>query len=93
MPKSRKKERPPKHVFALPGLEQSKTAVLNSLTSKSGQRSYDRAITDFRGLVLLGAAPRIHSHGRLAIPNPSRTEAVCADHDQPAPGCRPARRV
>ncbi len=47
MSKSRTKKRPPKHVLALPDLEQSKTAVLNSLTSKSGQRSYDRAITDF----------------------------------------------
>ena len=42
-----KKKRPPKRVLALPDLEQSKTAVLNTLTSKSGQRSYDRAITDF----------------------------------------------
>lgn len=33
--------------LALPDLEQSKAAVLNSLTSKSGQRTYDRAITDF----------------------------------------------
>ncbi|MBI1897411.1 MAG: hypothetical protein HYZ57_01290 [Acidobacteria bacterium] len=47
MPKSRKKKRPPKRVLALPGLEQSKPAVLNSLTSKSGKRTYDRAITDF----------------------------------------------
>ena len=47
MPKSRKKKRSPKRVLALPDLEQSKTAVLNSLTSKSGQRSYDHAITDF----------------------------------------------
>lgn len=47
MPKARKKKRPPKRVLALPDLEQSKTAVLNSLTSKSGQRSYDHAITDF----------------------------------------------
>jgi integrase len=47
MPKSRKKRRSPKRVLALPGLEQSKTAVLNSLTSKSGQRSYDHAIADF----------------------------------------------
>ncbi len=47
MPKSRKKRRSPKRVLALPDLEQSKTAVLNSLTSKSGQRSYDHAITDF----------------------------------------------
>jgi integrase len=47
MSKSRKKKRPPKRVLALPDLEQSKAAVLNTLTSKSGQRSYDRAITDF----------------------------------------------
>lgn len=47
MLKPRKKRRPPKSVLALPDLEQSKAAVLNSLTSKSGQRSYDRAITDF----------------------------------------------
>src|SRR5438477_8654958 len=47
MSKSRKRKRPAKHVLALPDLEQSKSAVLNSLTYKSGQRSYDRAITDF----------------------------------------------
>jgi len=47
MSKSRKKKRQPKRVLALPDLEQSKTAVLNTLTSKSGQRTYDRAITDF----------------------------------------------
>ncbi len=47
MPKSRKKRRSPKRVLALPDLEQSKTAVLNSLTSKSGQQTYDRTITDF----------------------------------------------
>src|SRR6202163_5131190 len=49
MSKSRKRKRPPKHILALPDLEQSKAAVLNTLTSKSGQRSYDRAITDFIG--------------------------------------------
>src|SRR5713226_205430 len=47
MSQPRKKKRPPKRVLALPDLEQSKAAVLNTLTSKSGQRSYDRAITDF----------------------------------------------
>ena len=47
MSKPRKKKRQPKRVLALPDLEQSKAAVLNTLTSKSGQRSYDRAITDF----------------------------------------------
>lgn len=47
MSKLRKQKRPPKRVLALPDLEQSKAAVLNTLTSTSGQRSYDRAITDF----------------------------------------------
>jgi len=47
MPKSGKTKRLPQRVLALPDLEQSKMAVLNSLTSKSGQRSYDHAITDF----------------------------------------------
>jgi hypothetical protein len=47
MSQARKRKRSPKQTLALPDLEQSKAAVLNSLTSKSGQRSYDRAITDF----------------------------------------------
>jgi hypothetical protein len=47
MSKKRNKKRPPKRTLALPDLEQSKAAVLNTTTSKSGQRSYDRAITDF----------------------------------------------
>src|SRR5258708_5965155 len=44
--KSRKK-RPPKRVLTLPDLEHAKTAVLNSLTSASGQRTYDHAIREF----------------------------------------------
>jgi hypothetical protein len=47
MSKLRKKKRSPKQVLALPDLEQSKAAVLNSLTSTSSQRTYDRAIIDF----------------------------------------------
>src|SRR5438093_10561935 len=43
----RKKRKPPKRVLALPDLEQAKSAVLNSLTSESGQRTYDHAITEF----------------------------------------------
>jgi hypothetical protein len=39
MPKHRQKRRPPKRSLALPGLEQTKSALLNSLTSKNGQRS------------------------------------------------------
>src|SRR5580704_8797239 len=37
----------PKRVLALPDLEQSKAAALNSLTSASGQRTYDHAIREF----------------------------------------------
>jgi integrase len=44
--KSRKKK-DPKRVLALPDLEHAKTAVLNSLTSMSGQRTYDHAIREF----------------------------------------------
>src|SRR5438093_4741062 len=47
MPKSRRKKKSPKRVLALPDLEQAKSAVLNTLTSRSGQRTYDHAITEF----------------------------------------------
>jgi hypothetical protein len=45
-PTSRKKKSP-KRVLAFSDLEHAKTAVLNSLTSASGQRTYDRAIREF----------------------------------------------
>jgi integrase len=44
--KSTRKKRP-KRVLALPDLEHAKTTVLNSLTSASGQRTYDHAIREF----------------------------------------------
>ena len=47
MSKPRKKRKPPKRVLALPDLEQAKSAVLNTLTSRSGQRTYDHAISEF----------------------------------------------
>ena len=42
-----KRKRIPKHVLKLPDLEQSKSAVLNSLTSRSSQRTYDHAVRGF----------------------------------------------
>ena len=42
MSKKRKKKRPLKQILVLPNLEPSKAAVLSSLKSKSGQRTYDR---------------------------------------------------
>jgi len=47
MPKHHRKRRQPKRSLALPDLEQTKSAVLNSLTSKGGQRTYDHAINEF----------------------------------------------
>src|SRR6516162_1527074 len=42
-----KRKRNPKTVLKLPDLEQSKSAVVNSLTSRSSQRSYDHEIREF----------------------------------------------
>ena len=47
MQKEKRKKKPPKRALALPDLEQTKSAVLNTLTSKSGQRSYAHAIDEF----------------------------------------------
>ena len=49
MPQSkRRRKKSPKRVLALPDLEHANTAVLNSLTSASGQRTYDHAIREHR---------------------------------------------
>src|SRR6202453_2526829 len=42
-----RRKRALKSVLKLPDLEQSKSAVLNSLTSPSSQRTYDHAIREF----------------------------------------------
>jgi hypothetical protein len=48
MPKSQsRKRRPLERVPALPDLGHARTTVLNSLTSTSGQRTYDHAIREF----------------------------------------------
>src|SRR5437667_11586319 len=47
MSKSKSRKKAPKRVLALPDLEHAKTAVLNSLTSASGQRTYEHAIREF----------------------------------------------
>ena len=54
MPKHRRKRRPPKRSLALPDLEQTKSAALNSLKSKSGQRIYDHLDVRFQNESLLG---------------------------------------
>jgi hypothetical protein len=50
MPKSKsRRKKSPKRVLAIPDLEHAKMAVLNSVTSASGQRTYDHAIREFVG--------------------------------------------
>ena len=44
---NKKRKLTPKTILKLPDLEQSKSAVPNSLTSRSSQRSYDHAIREF----------------------------------------------
>jgi len=44
---SARKKKTPKRAFALPDLEHAKSAVLSSLTSRSGQRTSDHAIRQF----------------------------------------------
>jgi hypothetical protein len=65
MPKSKSsksKKRAPRRVLALPDLEHAKPAVLNSLTSAGGQRTYDHAIREFVGWYC--SEPRL-AHARI----------------------------
>jgi hypothetical protein len=41
------RKRTPEHILKHPDLEQSKSVVLNSSTSRSSQRTYDHAIREF----------------------------------------------
>jgi hypothetical protein len=81
-PKSRRKKAP-KRALALPDLEQSKAAVLSSLTSVSGQRTYDCDSRVCR-LVLLGAASCVQPHRRAPRPDSPRATPLRSSHDQPA---------
>jgi hypothetical protein len=84
MPKSRKKKSP-KRTLALPDLEQAKSAVLNSLKSVSGQRTYDHAIDDF--VEWYRSEPRLaFNRTVLEISDLPGAERVRSEHHQPAPG-------
>jgi hypothetical protein len=84
MPKSKSRKKTPKRDLALPDLEQTKTAVLNSLTSTSGQRTYDHRHSRVRRLVLLRAPFRLQPHGCAPVSDSPRATRVCACHDQPS---------
>ena len=66
MPKSKsRRKKQPKRVLALPDLEQAKTAVLNSLTSASGQRTYEHAIREF--VAWYCSEPRLAFHRTVVL--------------------------
>ena len=85
MPKTRRKRKSPKRVLALPDLEQAKSAVLNTLTSKSGQRTYDHAITEFVEWYCSELRLAFNRTVVLRYRNQSRTEAVRTFYDESPP--------
>ena len=92
MPKSKsRKKKPPKRVLALPDLEHAKTAVLNSLTSASGQRTYDHAIREF--VAWYCSEPRLAFNRTVVLRYRIHLEQreLRAGHDQPS-ACRGSAR-
>src|SRR5271155_5298132 len=79
-----KRKRAPKFVLKLPDLEQSKSAVLNSLTSPSSQRTYDHAIREF--IEWYCSEPRLAFNKTVVTRYRISLEqtALCINHDQPA---------
>ena len=79
-----RRKRTPKSVLKLPDLEQSKSAVLNNLTSPSSQRTYDHAIREF--IDWYCSEPRLAfnktvvTRYRISL----ETAALCIYNDQPA---------
>jgi hypothetical protein len=66
-----RKKRVPKRVLALPDLEHAKSAVLTSLTSASGKRTYDHAITEFVGWYCSEPRLAFNPHRRAPVPHSS----------------------
>ena len=80
-----KHKRTPKTVLKLPDLEQSKSAVMNSLTSASSKRSYDHAIREF--IDWYCSEPRLAFNRTVVTPyRIARTTPICSVDDQPEVG-------
>lgn len=74
-----RKKKSPKRVLALPDLEQARAAVLNSLSSVSGQRTYDHAIDELVRWYCSEPRIGVQSHRRAPVSHhrPIRTLARC----------------
>ena len=93
MPTSKsRKRKPPKRVLALPDLEHAKTAVLNSLSSASGQRTYEHAIREF--VAWYCSEPRL-AFNRTVVLRPGRLVVSNTGTRLPedAVGCRASRLI
>ena len=90
-PKSKRK-RAPKTILKLPDLEQSKSAVLNSLTSPSSQRSYDHAIREFIDWYC-SATAGFQQNRRDAISNFAGAAGIRSVNNQPAIGSSTSARL
>jgi hypothetical protein len=77
----KKRKKTLKRVLALPDLEQAKSAVVNSLSSTSGQRTYDHAITEFVGWYCSEPRLAFQSHGGPPLPHSPGTATLRADDD------------
>src|SRR3954469_22729901 len=88
---NKKRKLTPKTVLKLPNLQQSKSAVLNSLPSVSSRRSYDHAIREF--IDWYCSEPRLAFNKTVAISYVSGTGALRLINDQPSFGSAEATRV
>ena len=78
----RGKKKPPKRTLALPDLEHVKTAVLNSLTSASGQRTYEHAIREF--VAWYCSEPRLAFNRTVVLRYRINLEQPAAMHRRPS---------
>ena len=88
---SRKRTHPrPKAVLRLPDLDQTKSTVLNSLTSAYAQRGYRHAIDEF--VEWYCSEPRLsfHPNCRPPLSDSSRISPPSSRDNQSAPGSRPS---
>ena len=83
MPKSNaRKEKTPKRVLALPDLEHAKTAVLNSLTSASGQRTYDHGETALWMIATLRALSDVRRRRQQGVAHASAAPVQSGDRSR-----------
>ncbi len=82
-----KRKRTPKSVLKLPDLEQSESAVLNSLTSPSSQRTYGHAIREF--IEWYCSEPRLAFNKTVVTRYriSTRAKALRANNHKPSPCC------